>query len=434
MFNRKVKEELRLVKGNLVTAQSSMDAVNANMALAEFTPEGITLSVNSNLLDLLGYSSTDLIGRHHRALCLDGEAETSANRTLWLRVKSGLSDSKVYSRKTKSGGIVCLHETYLPVFSDGVVSRVILIANDVTESYGRRIELESLMHAVNSSQAIIEFSLDGKIINANKRFLDIVGWRIDEIKTLHHAVFCDKTFAHVNPYFWEELARGIIHTGRYERLNKYGDRIWLDATYHPIRNATGEVIKVIKIAVDVTESQRQRISIETATQSAQSASVEAIHAWKYGEETLQKAVENSDAVATEVNEMASLVVGLASQSEDIVKMLEIINAIADQTNLLALNAAIESARAGEFGRGFSVVAGEVRKLASRTGDATLEIDAVSKRNIELASKVKALTELAASQASKGHDLIKEASLAFDEIKRSSQNIANSFAHLNEEAR
>ena len=83
-----------------------------------------------------------------------------------------------------------------------------------------------------------------------------------------------------------------------------------------------------------------------------------------------------DRLAVQIDEAAGRVGELASRSSDIGQIIDVINAIANQTNLLALNAAIEAARAGEHGRGFAVVADEVRNLAERTQRATLEVKAV----------------------------------------------------------
>jgi methyl-accepting chemotaxis protein len=112
-----------------------------------------------------------------------------------------------------------------------------------------------IVDAINRSMAVIEFNVDGSIITANQNFLNTVGYDLHEIEGKHHSVFCDAELKASSGYrdFWAQLASGKFFSGEYKRLNKKGEELWLEASYNPILNEEGRVVKIIKFASDVTE-------------------------------------------------------------------------------------------------------------------------------------------------------------------------------------
>ncbi len=120
-------------------------------------------------------------------------------------------------------------------------------------------EYKSIVEALSKSQAMIEFKPDGTIITANQNFLNAMGYQLDEIIGKHHRMFVEAKFAQSNEYnqFWNELANGQFKSESFRRITKSGEDIWIQATYNPVFDNSGKVTKVVKFAVDVSESAKK---------------------------------------------------------------------------------------------------------------------------------------------------------------------------------
>ena len=134
-----------------------------------------------------------------------------------------------------------------------------------------------------------------------------------------------------------------------------------------------------------------------------------------GGDVVKLTVEGMNRIAKVVGDASAIVKELGNSSNQIGEIIQVINDIADQTNLLALNAAIEAARAGEQGRGFAVVADEVRKLAERTTKATQEIASMIKQIQQDTGNAVGSIESGNQEVEKGKELANKAILALDEI-------------------
>lgn len=311
---------------------------------------------------------------------------------------------------------------------------------------------KAIFNAMDKSQAVIQFKPDGTILDANTNFLNAMGYRLDEIKGRHHSMFAEAGYADTDEYkeFWKNLARGKFQSAEYLRIGKGGKQVWIRATYNPIFNNRGKVVRVIKFATDTTEAVLQRMAGERAklemetsikdsigtVSSAIAETSSVITNVATGTEQLTQSVDEIAQSMSSSKMAVSSVVEQSTVAQKSVGNLEqaasamnnvvvLIEDIADKINLLALNAAIEAARAGDAGRGFAVVADEVKKLASQTTDATGQITSEIKTMQQTTTEVVSALGLIGNSVNEVMDGITQVATATDEQSATAKSILES---------
>jgi methyl-accepting chemotaxis protein len=393
-------------------AAAKLAALDKSQAIIEFKMDGTIITANANFLNALGYSLDEIKGKHHSMFVDPTYRESPEYREFWAKLNRGEFQAAQYKRFGKGGKEVWIEASYNPLIGPGGKPfKVVKYATEVSKAKAVFADLNGKVDAINRSQAVIEFELDGTIITANENFLSVMGYRLEDIKGKHHSMFAPPGLKETAEYrkFWEDLRRGEFQAGQYLRIGRGGKEVWIEASYNPIMDLNGRPWKVVKFATDLSKRKEQNLVLAKNFETGVKSLVEQVSSSAKGMEStaqsLAAAAEQTNqqsstvSAATEelsasVNEISrqitesTRVVGIAvneaKRSEQMVSELvtaaqkigevtQIINDIASQTNLLALNATIEAARAGEAGKGFAVVASEVKSLANQTAKATEEI-------------------------------------------------------------
>ncbi|QDF68022.1 PAS domain S-box protein [Shewanella sp. SNU WT4] len=430
MFNKALKAQLADAEIRLQETESLIQAIKDSVACIEFTQDGTILDANSHFLGVAGYTLDEVRGKHHQIFCTLQYRNSPQYRQFWTDLASGRPQSGTFQRLNKKGDDVWLEATYFPIRVNGIVHKIMKIASDVTVKHQQAASQAAVFDALNRSQAVIEFTPEGKTLAANNNFLTAMGYSREQIIGQHHKMFCFDKFYQDNPNFWNELKNGQFKTGQFERKLASGQSIWLEATYNPVVDKFGKVCKVIKFASDITNKINQDNAVRDAAGIAYTSSEETARIALQGASLLKATVETSNVIVAQVNKTTVSINQLNEQSKSIEAIVSTISAIAEQTNLLALNAAIEAARAGDQGRGFAVVADEVRQLAARTSQSTDQIAAVVSENRALTASANELMNKVAHTAESGKQQISEVVAVMDEIKRGADNVSKTVSNLN----
>ena len=418
-----------LLKSNeMHELEEKIKALDKSNAVIEFTMDGTIITANFNFLSLMGYSLNEVKGKHHSMFVDKQEKESAEYQAFWERLKQGEFESREFKRISKDGSEKWIQASYNPVLdNNGIPIKVIKFATDITDKKHENLNFKGQIDAINKSNAVIEFNLDGTIIHANNNFLSLLNYTLEEVVGKHHSMFVEEKDKNSADYkrFWDKLNQGLFEASEFKRLKKDGSEVWIQASYNPIMDSNGKPLKVVKFAVDITQQKELQekthrsgialleslTELESTVGSQSSAALEQATSVSEivsiveeikstSQQTLEKASNLGDTAEKtyvegerginacedlytamqssqeKMQEIANTILGLSDKTQQIGEITEAVADIAKQSKMLALNASIEAAKAGESGKGFAVVAGEVKELAERSETSTSRVQKI----------------------------------------------------------
>lgn len=368
-------------------------AIGKVMAVIEFDLDGNILTANDNFCGALGYSLGEIQGKHHRMFVEADYAKSHEYKRFWDDLRAGKAQSAEYKRLGKGGKEVWIQASYNPILDDdGRPVKVVKYATDITEAKLRNADFEGQLAAIGRVMAVIEFDTEGNILTANDNFCGALGYGLAEIKGRHHRMFVDSEYASGGEYkrFWEELRGGRAQSGEFKRLARGGREVWIQASYNPILDSDGRVLKVVKFATDITK-EKERIRAEIAAaeelQRKVEALLETVDGAAKGDLTRTVTVSGTDAIGrvaeglsrllttirTSVSSIATNSTALGAASEELSAVSKQMTDTAEETSA---QANVASAATEQINRNIQTVAtgteemsASIREIAKNASDA-----------------------------------------------------------------
>jgi methyl-accepting chemotaxis protein len=244
--------------------EGQVKAIRANQAVLQFEPDGAIIEANDIFLKLLGYSADELVGKPWSTCFESAWTSSAACKQLRDKLQRGESVNNDFSLLTRDGSSVWLQASMNPFLNHhGKVQKIMLYGIDVTAQKQQSVDYQGQIEGINASQLVIQFAPDGTIIDANPNFLRALGYERNDLIGQHHRIFIRKELQEAPGYKaqWESLARGEPQSGEFRHIGKGGRYLWLHATYVPIRDAHGKVVKIVEYCNDTTQQKETVMEI-----------------------------------------------------------------------------------------------------------------------------------------------------------------------------
>ncbi len=341
--------------------ETRMKIVDIMCIVSEVDLKGYITYVNDKHCEVSQYKREELIGANQN-IVRHPDMPKELFKELWSTIGRGEIFRGVVKNRKKDGTPYYVDGVFAPVLGEnGKPVKYIGVRYDSTEQTFEKQAAEGIVNAIDNSYAFIEFDTKGNILTANDNFLQVLEYSLSDIQNKHHRIFCESSFVSSSEYamFWEDLANGLVKKGQFVRITRNGKKVWIQAVYSPVKDEMGRIIKIVKIATDITVQKETEI----ATKQAAHEVSRVIGAMAEGDLTQRYSIESSGALK---------VMG-ESLNETIETLNQLIGTVvANAENIVSASSQIAAA-ATELSAGATNQASSVEEISSSMEEMTANI-------------------------------------------------------------
>ena len=253
------------------------DIMNMTSIVSEADKKGDIVSINEKFIEVSKYSRSELIGQPHNTT-RHPDMPKEVFKQLWSTIGRGDMFRGIIKNRAKDGTPYYVDAVIAPILGDnGKPMKYLGVRYDITEAEIERQNARGILGAIDASYAYIEFDLGGHVLKANKNFLQTMGYQSDEIVGKHHRMFVNPVLSNGPVYqqFWRDLNEGKAQSNVFKRVTKAGQEVSLQAVYAPVTDEMGRVVKIVKIATDVSAEVNATEMLRNAVDQAQAVTAAA---------------------------------------------------------------------------------------------------------------------------------------------------------------
>ena len=367
--------------------ETRMKLVDEMCIVSEVDLKGNITYVNDLHCEVSQYKREELIGANQN-IVRHPDMQKELFRELWATIGRGDVFRGPVKNKKKDGTPYYVDGVFAPILGEnGKPVKYVGVRYENTQQTYEKQEAEGIVNAINNSFAYIEFDTKGNILAANDIFLNVLEYSAQDIQGKHHRIFCDSDYTNSNDYikYWEDLGNGVVKKGQFARVSRNGKKVWIQAVYSPVKDEMGRIVKIVKIATDIT---RQK-EIELETQEAAIEVSRVIGAMSEGDLTKRYSIASSGALKT-------MGEGLNETLETLNQLIGTV--VVNSENIVSASAQIAAA-ATELSAGATNQASSVEEISSSMEEMTANIQQTSSNSKQ--------TERISVQAAKDIQLSKD---------------------------